>query len=135
MLAVLGLLAGTAYVPLQPPEMRFGSFLPICAALGALVGWKVLGPRTGRGWRASMEGGLAASVVLLVVALLLFATRQMFISALDGRYRGATEALVGIFGIILDYASVMGDARFIGTLVVGGIVAGLMAEAAQRRWG
>lgn len=132
--ALVGLFAAWAFRPLMPPTTEFGSFVPISVVLGAICGWKVLGPRAGRGWRLAIGAGLSTSVVLLVVALILFSGREMLLRALRGRYDGPMDATVATFGVVLEYLSLMGDLRFLGVLVLGGILGGLLAETGQRIW-
>ena len=132
--ALVGLLGATVFRPLMPPSTEFGNFTPICAALGALCGWNVMGPRAGRGWRLAAGAGLSTSAVLLVVALFLFAGREMMQRSLRGRYDGPMEATVATFGVVLEYAALMVDARFLAVMVLGGLVGGFVAEAAERRW-
>jgi hypothetical protein len=49
-------------------------------------------------------------------------------------YDGPMEALLGVFDLMLYYGKMMGSPEFIGTLLVGGIIGGLAAEAAGKRW-
>lgn len=132
--ALVGLLGATSFRPLMPPTTDFGNFTPICVALGALCGWTVMGRRTGRGWRISMGAGLSTSAVLLAVALFLFSGREMMQRSLRGRYDGPMEATVATFGVMLEYAALMFDLRFLAVMVLGGLLGGLVAEAGQRRW-
>lgn len=132
--AAVAFLAGLAYMPLQPPEVQFGNFLYVSAAMGAFIGWLVMGRRSGRGWRAAMESGLATAAVMLGAITFVFSMREMLLRALDGRYRGPMEALTNTFAIMIEYGAVMADLRFVLTLVVGGLIGGLVSEAAEKRW-
>lgn len=134
MFAAVGWAAAEAFMPLIPERTQWGAFQPICAALGLLCGWRVMGPRAGRGWSTAIGVGLSTAAVLLGVALLLFSGREMILRSLDRRYGDALEATVGTFGIMLENAALMADVRFLGTLLLGGIVSGLASEAAGRIW-
>jgi len=132
--AAVGWMAADAFRPLMPDQTRWGVFLPVCAAVGVLCGWRVMGPRVGRGWGAALSSGLSTSAVLLAVALAVFALREMILRSMARRYDGVLEAVVAVFGIMLEYVALMGDVRFLAVLVVGGLLGGLAAEAANRRW-
>lgn len=132
--ALVGLVGAMSFQPLMPPTTAWGAFVPICAVIGAVCGWKVLGPRTGRSWRLAVGAGLSTSAVLVVVALVLFSGREMLLRSISGRYAGPMEATVSTFGLVMEHAALMGDAAFLGVMVAGGILGGLLAEAAQRHW-
>ena len=132
--AIVGFLAAEAYKPLMPPETQFGWFSVVCAVLGFLIGWWVLGPLAGRGRNAALGTGLRTSVTLLFWALVLFALREMILRSIDKRYSGPTQAVVGTLDIMLDHLRLMGDAVFLGTLAVGGLLGGLVVEWVARRW-
>ena len=132
--ALVGALAARAYAPHLPGETVPGLFLPICAGLGALTGWRVVGPAVGRGWQFAAATGLRGVFVLLLLALALFSVREMLLRAMDLRYRGVMDALLGVFDIAWHYMIEMADPLFAGTVVLGGVLAGCLAEWAARRW-
>ena len=65
LLAALGFVAAGRYVQLMPEGAVAGHLGLICAGLGAVVGWLVLGRRAGRGIGAGTSAGLQAAVVLV----------------------------------------------------------------------
>lgn len=132
--AAVGWMAAEVYRPLMPEHTQWGRFVLICALLGLVCGWRVMGPRAGRGWVAAMGMGLSTSAVLLAVALLVFSGREMILRALNRRYDDTLEALVGVFAIMLEHAALMTDIRFLAVLVLGGVCGGLATEAAGRLW-
>ena len=133
-IAAVGWFAAEAFKTLMPPETVWGNFTPICAGIGAIVGWRVLGARAGRGLQSALGVGLSASAVLVGVVLFLFSGREMVLRALDRRYDGPMDATVSVFGIMLEYGSRMGDVQLLGILIGGGLMAGLLAEVASRLW-
>lgn len=132
--AALGWAGAWAFMPLMPPETRWGIFQPVCAALGLLVGWRFTGARVGRGWIAAMGAGLTGAALLVGLALLVFSFREMVHRSMNFRYDGPLDAVVNVFGIVLEYGVLLGDTLFLSVLVLGGLLGGLLAEAAARLW-
>ena len=132
--ALVGALAALAFTPHLPGETVPSLFVPICAGLGALTGWRVVGPLAGRGWQFAAATGLRGVFVLLLLALALFSVREMLLRAMDLRYRGVMDALLGVFDIAWHHMLDMADPLFAGTVVLGGLLAGFLAEWAARRW-
>ena len=133
-LAAVGVLAAEAHRGLMPPHAVWGWESAVFAGLGLLTGWSVLGPRVGRGYGLAMATGLTAAVTMLIAASFVFAVHEMVQRALMRRYGDAWEATLAVLEIMLEHAARMGDVRFIATLVLGGLAAGLIAEAAGRLW-
>lgn len=132
--ALVGFAAAEAYKPLMPPETVFGWFSAVCAALGFMIGWWVLGPLGGRGYRPALASGARTAFTLLFWAVMVFSLREMILRSIDKRYGGPTQAVVSTFDIILDYVRLMADGLFLGVLVAGGLVGGLVVEWVARRW-
>ncbi len=132
--AAVAFAAAEAFKPLMPPHTQFGSFSVLCALIGAFTGWKVMGSRAGRGYGNALGVGLTASAVMTLAALFLFSFRETILRSMNRRYDGPLEATVGTFGIMVEHLAVMGDPRLLGVLALGGLLGGLAAEAAGRRW-
>lgn len=132
--AVLGWLAANAHIPALGEDARIGAFREITALIGALCGWLVMGRLTGRGWVESMNGGFRTSVTLAFFALLGFSTWLMLGEALQKRYEGPLEAVIGIFGLMAEHARAMLTLEEVGILALGGLAGGLLAEWVFRRW-
>jgi len=132
--------AGLAYlvsgmiVPLLPDGTQTGMFGVINAIAGFICGWKIMGPRAGHGLRGAIGGGLTTTVAMVVLALFIHASSEMVKLSLRKAYKGATEAVVAVFEIGLDFAVLIATPEVIGTLFFGGILAGLVANAADKRW-
>lgn len=132
--AVVAFGAAEAFKPLMPPHTQFGSFSFLCALIGLFTGWKVMGGRVGRGWTNALSVGLTASAVMTFAALFLFSFRETILRSMNRRYDGPLEATVGTFGIMVEYGTVMADPRLLAILLLGGLLGGIVAEAAGRRW-
>lgn len=120
--------------PLMPDGTDFGWFNYVNLALGLVCGWFIVGTRVGRSYIESFSAGLTGMAALVFWAIFLQSLNEMLKLALQRRYEGPVEGIVAIFEIAVDFASKLLDANLIITLVVGGILAGVVAEWASRRW-
>lgn len=130
----LAWLASDMVRPLMPPETAFGWFNYVNLALGLLCGWFIMGGRAGRGYAEAIGNGLTGVLALVFWAFFAQSFNLMLKQALEKNFDGPVEALVAVFGNALDYAQFLGDATLIGTLLIGGIASGLLAEFVARRW-
>lgn len=131
---IVGWLAATCYIPLLPENTSTGFFREIVAALGLFIGWLTLGPAVGKGYVDAISLGLRTSLFVVFWALLGFSTYYMVLRSTKMLYKDAGEAVLDVPILMLHYGKLMGDVAFIGVLVVGGILGGLAAEFAARRW-
>lgn len=132
--ALVGWLASGSYMPQMPEGTDFGFFREITAALGFLIGWISLGPAVGRGYREALSLGLRTSLLLLAWALIGFSIYRMILRSTKMVYHDAGEAVLDVPMMMLYYGKLMGSASFIGALIIGGVLGGMAAEFAARRW-
>lgn len=123
------------YVPRLMAEAQVPALLPaIAAAVAAVCGWMISGQRVGRGRGEAVATGIGTAVAFTFWLVFLGAGRQMLDLAFKMRYDGAMEAVVGVFTEMTKIAPMLADPVFIGALVAGGAVCGLLTDAAGRRW-
>ena len=132
--ALLGLFTAELIKPLMPEGTQFGFFREVCAAIGALCGWRVMGELTGRTYRAAVESGLRTMLTMVFWSILLLAIYHMVLESMKRRYDGPIEAIQAIFSISLDYLQIMVDPGVIAALLLGGMLGGVLTEWASRRW-
>ena len=132
--AIVGWIAANAYVPVLGVDFEAGPFRELMALIGLVVGWRVMGPDAGLGYRHAMGSGLKTAVVLVFFALLLFSVREMVLQSMKMRYDGPMEAVLDVFSLMLERAREMMTAEVLGALLIGGIVAGILTEKASKRW-
>lgn len=132
--AALGYVVADLIIPHLPEQDRDNWMRETCAALGLLVGWRFLGWRMGGGFGQAIGLGLSMALVLFVSGMLTFAFYEMIIRSLRKSYDGPFEALQGMMAIAIENLEYVQFSDVIGTLVVGGILVGLLTEAAARRW-
>lgn len=134
------ILAATAWLvsqtvkPYLPEGLNFGWFDQVNLALGVVIGWVVIGGRSGRGMSAAVGNGLTGAATLVFWAIFLQASNEMLRQALRRHYRGPVEAVLDVFALSLDYARLVLHLDVAGLLILGGIVAGVLAERAGRVW-
>lgn len=132
--AAIAFLAAETYKPGLPADTQFGRFTLICAIIGMLCGWRVMGRLAGRGYGAALGSGLRTSAATVFYAMLLFAIYAMIGEALRKRYDGVFEAIMGVIDFVLVYGAVLLRPEPMIVLIFGGMAGGLLAEWAGRQW-
>ncbi|MBI1173137.1 TrgA family protein [bacterium] len=133
--ALVGLWAAISYIPQLPEGTSVGHFPELMTALGFVLGWRSVGRFTGRGYGESLGLGLRGSFLLVFWALLGFASYTMLMRSTKQVYRGDPgRALMDVPQIMLQYAELLWARDVLVALVVGGLLGGLVAEFAARRW-
>ncbi len=133
-LGVLGWFGSDLVRPLMPPHTAFGWFNYVNAVLGVLCGWFVIGSRAGRGYAEALANGLTGVLALIIWGFFAQSFNLMLKQSLEKKFDGPVEAIVGIFRNAMDYGQYLIDPVLIGALLVGGMICGLLAEIASRRW-
>ncbi len=134
LMAVLGYVTAELIIGHLPPEVRTNLFREISAFLGLLVGWRFLGRRAGAGFGTALGFGLSAAAALVLCGLVYFSGYEMIIRALRKSYDGPFEGLLGMMDIAIQNLDLLGYADVLGVLIVGGLIVGLLTEAAAKRW-
>ncbi len=132
--AVVGWMLANYYAFNMPDASAAGPIREGAAVIGALVGWQVMGPSVGKGYVEAAGAGVKTAVVLAVVALFLLALREMLDNSVKMRYDGALDAILDVFETMVKRSSAMASLGVFGTILVGGIIGGLLTENAGRRW-
>jgi hypothetical protein len=133
--AVLAYVLAETFKPLLPAGTSFGIFSFICAGVGLICGWRMIGRQAGAGYFAALGTGLGTAVMSVLAATLLFSMLEMLNKAVGNFYTGAPmEAVQDAVAIVTKYARLMWDQDFLTILVVGGLLGGLITEFVGRRW-
>ena len=133
-LAVVGFVVSGQVMTLFEEDTNFGWFTWINVALGLAVGWVFVGTRAGRGWVSAINVGLTGGFLLVFWGLFVQSCNEMTRLAMKNRYDGAAEALTAIFQIGAEWALLMSTVQIWGTVLIGGILTGFLAEIAWRSW-
>lgn len=126
--AALAWIASRLTFPLWPEGSSPGRFAEVNAALGLVLGWRMAGARAGQGAAAAIGTGLTTAVTVAVLALFVHGFVLMMGDALRRRFDGPVEALVAVFGHLVEQARLLASAPVIATILGGGILAGLVTE-------
>lgn len=132
--AVVGWIMANYYVMNVPETGAAGPVREAAALIGAIVGWRVMGPTVGRGYVEAAGSGIKTAFVLAVAALFLLALREMLDNSVKMRYPGALEAILDVFHTMAKRSQGLLSMSVFATLLVGGVIGGLLSENAGRRW-
>jgi hypothetical protein len=132
--AVVGLVIVSTYIPLMPDAAAVGPFREFTAAIGAIVGWRVMGPSVGKGYLEAAASGLKTVIVLVFFALLALGIYEMLGESTRMRYDGPLEAIIDIFARMAERAPPLVTFNVMLAMLLGGVIGGMLAENASRRW-
>ena len=121
-------------VPLFPEGTNLGAFQEVNTFFGLFAGWTIAGPRAGTGYSASISYGLTTLVAMVVMALFFNSFVVMIEQSLRRRYDGAGQAITDVFEMFVEHGTMIATQEIIVTLLVGGVVAGLVTEFFGRRF-
>ncbi len=133
-LAIIAYFVSGMVMPLMPESTDFGYFVPLNVVLGLCIGWIVMGSRAGRGTTAAINNGFTGVFVLMLWGVGIQAINEMIRLAMKHRYDSPFEAIVAVFYIGIDFVMIIATVPIGIALVVASVVAGLLTEAASRKW-
>lgn len=120
--------------PLLPEGTQDRLFSPLNAAVGALMGWTIMGARAGQSMRMSLGYGLTTAAITVFWCLLIWSGYLMIEASMRLRYNGPMDALQNMGAMMIDYARLMATPTVIGSLAVGALVFGWLTEQVARRY-
>lgn len=132
--AIVAFFTAEVFKPHMPEGTQFGYFSFVSALIGAISGWKVMGPEAGRGNWMAVSSGMKTALFMALVALFIFATYEMLVEAFRPSYSGPMEAVIAIFDFAVEYFVTFLAWDVLIVLFVGGALAGSFSEWAARRW-
>ena len=121
-------------VPRFPEGTDLGYFVVVNTVIGVLCGWRLAGPRAGGGYVDAFGTGVTTTVALVLLALFTNSLVVMIENSLRKFYDTPVEAVVAIFELMLEHGQLMATPLILGTLAIGGVVAGLGTEFVGRRY-
>ena len=133
--AAVAYLSAEAFRGGMPEGTQFGQFNVICAVIGLICGWRVMGNVAGKGYSKAAGSGMRTSVTFTAWALLIFSVILMVRKAFKMRYGDSPlEAIVDIFSLALTHGKLVLRPEVLFVLIVGGILGGLVTEWVKKRW-
>lgn len=133
-LAALAFFVSGLVIESMPDRSNWGNFQLVNACIGLLVGWIVLGKRVGVDYVTAIGIGFTGMLALVFWCLFFYAFREMLDLALNRRFDGPVEAIVGVFQIGLEYGAELIKPQILLSLILGGAASGVIAEFVDRRW-
>lgn len=132
--AALAWLASAMIEPGIPEGIRTQWFAAVDAALGAVLGWRILGARAGRGVLASVGVGISAAAAIYAAACAVWAVQQTLRAATRLRYDGPAEALEGALRRLVDFAALGARWEVMALLLLAAAGIGALSDlTAERR--
>lgn len=133
-LAMVAFAAATHYYTFLPEGTRATYFAPVCALIGAYVGWREIGGRAGRGMAAAFWVGIFAAILLYALALSAFSIRDMLLRATRGHFDGLMDALTGTISSGTGFVALSMEPLLWAIVIGGGALTGLVSELVSRHW-
>lgn len=121
-------------IPFFPESNAPTFWLPAGAFISLVIGWQIVGKRSGQGYNPAMGTGLTAGFAIGFCMLFLVGFNQMISNALRLRYDGPMDAVVGVFELMLEFGALFYDFQLIVTLFVGGVVCAWGTEFFGKRY-
>lgn len=132
--AVLAWIVSGMVMAWMPERQEWGNFQPVNALIGLIIGWVVVGRRLRVDYVTAMGVGFTGMATTVFWCLFAHAFNEMLRLAFARRFDGPVEAIVAVFKITIEYATKLGHVDILVTLIVGGMLAGVIAEYVDRRW-
>jgi hypothetical protein len=120
--------------PLFPEGQDLGWFSEVNAVIAAALAWNIAGSRAGGSWAAAVSYGLTTTIAMTFWGIFLQSGGEMIRQSLRKLYDGPSEAVVAVFGLMFEYGQLMATPQVLGTLLAGGVVAGLLVEICGRNF-
>ncbi|WP_099826543.1 TrgA family protein [Oceaniglobus indicus] len=117
-------------IPYGNPTLAFGV---TNAAIGFLVGWRLVGRRAGEGYAFGVTYGITAAVLIVFWCLLFWAGREMLERSLDLYYSDPTEALEEMIRLMVDFSTYLLGNNVLPTLAIGAMFCGALTELVAQK--
>lgn len=132
--AALAWIVSDMVVPLLSEGTPVGRLHIVNAALGGLMGWRVMGPRVGEGLVRAFGVGVSTVAATLFWCLLAWGGHAMVKNSTRMLYDGPVEALLDMSGLMIEYLLLIATVPIIATMLLGALIGSSLSELASRRW-
>ena len=132
--AALAWVASDMVVPLLDEGTPVGRLHVVNAGIGALMGWRVMGPRVGDGVVRAFGVGVSTVAATLFWCLLAWGGQVMLKNSTRMLYDGPVDALLDMANQMVEYLLLVSTVPIMATLLVGALIGAAVTELAARRW-
>ena len=135
MFAMLAYWVSDLCKPFLPEQMPVGLLSEWNAAIGLLMGWKIMGKGAGHTYRQAFGYGLTTLAATVFWCLFLWASYEMLRRAIRKYYDGPMEAVKETAALWLEYARIIAVQDVIWPAIIGALFLAWVTEWFARRWG
>jgi hypothetical protein len=132
--AALGVLLAFFLVPFFEESRSPRYWYPLCVIVGVMVGWFIVGSRSGQGTGAAFGTAITGAIALVFWVLFLLSGYDTIQVSMRGRFSGPMEAVINVFTFMVDYGKMFYSPMNLFVCLGGGIIAGLLTDAVGSRY-
>jgi len=133
-LVLAGLSAVYFVLPLLPESQPRDMLYPVTLGLALLSGWLFIGPRAGQGVIAAAFNGLTGGFIWTFCTLFAFGIARMWRLAFKKQYDDPFEAVLAAFEETVLYGQYVLELNVLLSVIIGSLLAGILAELADKRF-
>lgn len=133
-LALVMFVATVNYIPGLPEGTQTGYIKEIAAGIGLLCGWFFVGRTPGGNFAEALSNGLKGAVIATFWVLMVASGYMMIRRSMRMMYDGVIEAVLGVFEQLVELGALLFTPGVLGVLLGGGMLVGIAARGASRRW-
>ncbi len=120
--------------PLLPEGLPTGMLQPVNAAVGFILGWRILGRNAGEGIVPTIGHASTTTVATVFWCLIIWSGKLMITNSMRLRYDGPIEALQDMAVEAIAYLKLIATPEIIIGLLIGTLVTAMVTESAASRW-
>ena len=133
--AAVGWWAAATYNQHLPDNVSLPRLPLAMLGLGVVLGWYSMGAAAGKGYRESMAYGLRTSFLIGFCAMFGVALLLMLRKSTNQMYRGdPLMAVLDVPDLMYQYGKYMFTTDVMVSLLVGGLLGGVIVDYVARRW-
>ena len=134
--AITGYLTADAVRALLPESAPAKQLTVWSVVIPVNCGWRVIGKYVPRGGYAQrLNAGVYAMAVAVFFTVGACAVAEMIERSMDKQYSGPVEAILNMFGILLELGQLLLHPAPLAIMAVGAVSAGVLGLWSHRKWG
>jgi hypothetical protein len=133
--AITGYLTAQAVRPLLPEGQPTNLLNLFCILIPVVCGWRALGRLVGKSYLISLNSGIYGIAVSIFFTVFAFSGAEMIKRSTRKQYDGPMDAIVNMFGIMVEYAALLLHPSCLIILATGAVAGGVLSEWAHRKFG